>query len=344
MARGHGPANPFRGHGRVPVPGVNPTSDPGATRIPRRARDPYGRRASSPGRAPLGIPGDLQGEIVMTTRTATARTVAARRCRRGARRRAQRLRGVRRGRHGPRSPVLRPRRAARSPSTPTTPPWRSSPPRATRRARSRSPAGSRGRSPSAMNPRSPGPCEDDRLVLRVKCSGVDRRLLGQAPHRGAPGRHREGRGRGRQRPRPGLPGLPSASARATAPSRVTDTTGPLELRTGDGSVRADVSSRDGDRTHTGDGSVRLELGAVPDLRRVPQRRRLRDHRAAPGHVPRVDPRPATAASTCPCPATRPAPRRCPPDTGDGKVTVRTANYPARVFVINRWENDSGQGG
>lgn len=44
---------------------------------------------------------------------------------------------------------------------------------------------------------------------------------------------------------------------------VTDSSGPLDLRTDDGSVRAEVSSRTV-TAHTQDGSVRLTLSAVPD--------------------------------------------------------------------------------
>ncbi|MPY63838.1 DUF4097 family beta strand repeat-containing protein [Streptomyces spongiae] len=47
--------------------------------------------------------------------------------------------------------------------------------------------------------------------------------------------------------------------------RVSDTTGGLEVHTGDGSVRATGIESRKVRTSTGDGSVRLELGVVPDL-------------------------------------------------------------------------------
>jgi hypothetical protein len=45
--------------------------------------------------------------------------------------------------------------------------------------------------------------------------------------------------------------------------RVTDSSGPLELRSDDGSVRAEVASRTVN-AHTKDGSVHLTLSAVPD--------------------------------------------------------------------------------
>ncbi|CAL9318095.1 DUF4097 family beta strand repeat-containing protein [Streptomyces sp. SudanB52_2052] len=105
--------------------------------------------------------------------------------------------------------------------------------------------------------------------------------------------------------------------------RVSDATGPLRMRTGDGSIRADVSSRDV-RTHTGDGSVRLELGAVPD--RV-------ESRSGDGSVTIAVPRAAYRVTTetgdggvdVSVPRDETSPHVVSARTGDGKVTVRTAN-------------------
>ncbi|SMQ15995.1 Putative adhesin [Streptomyces sp. Ag82_O1-12] len=105
--------------------------------------------------------------------------------------------------------------------------------------------------------------------------------------------------------------------------RVSDTTGSLRMRTGDGSIRADVSSRDV-RTHTGDGSVRLELGVVPD--RV-------ESRSGDGSVTIVVPRSTYRVTTetgdggvdVSVPRDETSPHLVSAHTGDGKVTVRTAN-------------------
>ncbi|MFD5160277.1 DUF4097 domain-containing protein [Streptomyces hawaiiensis] len=105
--------------------------------------------------------------------------------------------------------------------------------------------------------------------------------------------------------------------------RVTDTTGPLRMRTSDGSIRADVSSRTV-RTQTGDGSVRLELGVVPD--RV-------ESRSGDGSVNIALPRTAYRVTTetgdggvdVSVPRDETSSHVVSAHTGDGKVTVRTAN-------------------
>ncbi|MFD8234648.1 DUF4097 domain-containing protein [Streptomyces sp. NPDC059696] len=105
--------------------------------------------------------------------------------------------------------------------------------------------------------------------------------------------------------------------------RVGDTTGPLRMRTGDGSVRADVSSRDV-RTHTGDGSVRLRLGVVPD--RV-------ESRSGDGSVTIALPRATYRVTTetgdggvdVSVPRGDSSAHVLSARTGDGEVTVRTAN-------------------
>ncbi|MER5445285.1 DUF4097 family beta strand repeat-containing protein [Streptomyces sp. NPDC002764] len=103
----------------------------------------------------------------------------------------------------------------------------------------------------------------DRLVLRVRCSGVvadcSARHRIEVP-RGVAVKVRDGDGSVRAR------GFRDALSISTGDGsvRVGDCTGPLEVHTGDGSVRAEVDSRTV-RAESGDGSVHLELGAVPDL-------------------------------------------------------------------------------
>ncbi|MFI9729955.1 DUF4097 family beta strand repeat-containing protein [Streptomyces sp. NPDC052092] len=105
--------------------------------------------------------------------------------------------------------------------------------------------------------------------------------------------------------------------------RVTDTSGPLELHTGDGSVRAEVSSRSV-RTRSGDGSVHLALGAVPD--RV-------ESRSGDGSLTielprgayRVDTSTGDGAEDVSVPRDDSSAHEVTARTGDGKLTVRTAN-------------------
>ncbi|MGW6541328.1 DUF4097 family beta strand repeat-containing protein [Streptomyces massasporeus] len=163
---------------------------------------------------------------------------------------------------------------------------------------------------------------DDRLVLRLECSGVVADC--SAKHRievprGVTVKVEEGDGSVRAR------GFrdPLSIRTGDGSVRVTDTTGPLELRTGDGSIRADVSSRD-IRTHTGDGSVRLELGVVPD--RV-------ESRSGDGSVTIAVPRSTYRVTTgtgdggvdVSVPRDESSPHVVSAHTGDGKVTVRTVN-------------------
>ncbi|MEU9223437.1 DUF4097 family beta strand repeat-containing protein [Streptomyces massasporeus] len=163
---------------------------------------------------------------------------------------------------------------------------------------------------------------DDRLVLRLKCSGVVADC--SAKHRievprGITVKVEEGDGSVRAR------GFRDALSIHTGDGsvRVTDTTGPLRLHTGDGSIRADVSSRDV-RTHTGDGSVRLELGVVPD--RV-------ESRSGDGSVTIAVPRSTYRVTTetgdggvdVSVPRDETSAHVVSAHTGDGKVTVRTAN-------------------
>ncbi|MFF7485216.1 DUF4097 family beta strand repeat-containing protein [Streptomyces luteogriseus] len=162
----------------------------------------------------------------------------------------------------------------------------------------------------------------DRLKLRLKCSGIvadcSAKHRIEVPH-GITVKVEDGDGSVHAR---GF--RDSLSIRTGDGSvRVTDTTGPLELRTGDGSIRADVSSRDV-RTHTGDGSVRLELGVVPD--RV-------ESRSGDGSVTIAVPRAGYRVTTetgdggveVSVPRDETSAHVVSARTGDGKVTVRTAN-------------------
>lgn len=163
---------------------------------------------------------------------------------------------------------------------------------------------------------------DDRLVLRLKCSGVVADC--SAKHRievprGITVKVEDGDGSVRAR------GFrdPLSIRTGDGSVRVTDTTGPLELRTGDGYIRANVASRDV-RTHTGDGSVRLELGVVPD--RV-------ESLSGDGSVNIALPRAAYRVTTetgdggvdVSVPRDETSSHVVSAHTGDGKVTVRTAN-------------------
>ncbi|CAM5524887.1 hypothetical protein SALBM311S_07152 [Streptomyces alboniger] len=163
---------------------------------------------------------------------------------------------------------------------------------------------------------------DDRLTLRMKCTGVvadcAARHRIEVP-RGIAVRVEDGDGSVRAR------GFEDALSIRTGDGsvRVTDTTGPLELRTGDGSIRAQVSSRKVS-TWTGDGSVHLELGSVPDLV---------ESRSGDGSVTMTLPRATYRVTTrtgdggvdVSVPRSDSSSHRVSAQTGDGKVTVRTAN-------------------
>jgi hypothetical protein len=164
--------------------------------------------------------------------------------------------------------------------------------------------------------------EGDRLTLRLKCSGVIADC--SAKHRievprGVAVEVEDGDGSVRAQ------GFEDALSIRTGDGsvHVTDSSGPLRLRTGDGSVRAEVDSREV-RTRTGDGSVKLELGAVPDLV---------ESRSGDGSVTIEVPR-ATYRVTAETgdggvdvdvPRDERSAHVVSARTGDGKVTVRTAN-------------------
>ncbi|MER6343848.1 DUF4097 family beta strand repeat-containing protein [Streptomyces sp. NPDC001595] len=105
--------------------------------------------------------------------------------------------------------------------------------------------------------------------------------------------------------------------------RVEDVTGPLRMHTGDGSIRADVDSR-AVHARTGDGSVKLELGVVPDL--------VEAHSsdgsvtiALPDATYRVSTETGDGAVDVSVPKADSSDHVVSARTGDGKVTVRTAN-------------------
>ncbi|KKD06914.1 DUF4097 family beta strand repeat-containing protein [Streptomyces sp. WM6386] len=163
---------------------------------------------------------------------------------------------------------------------------------------------------------------DDTLKLRMKCTGVVADCA--AKHRievprGVSVKVEDGDGSVRAR------GFEDALSIRTGDGsvHVTDSSGPLDLKTGDGSVRADVTSREV-RSQTGDGSVHLELGAVPD--RV-------ESRSGDGSVT-IDVPEATYKVTTQTgdggvdvsvPRADSSSHVITARTGDGKVTVRTAN-------------------
>jgi hypothetical protein len=164
----------------------------------------------------------------------------------------------------------------------------------------------------------------DRLVLRMKCSGVIADC--SAKHRievprGVAVIVEDGDGSVRAR------GFADALSVRTHDGsvHVTDSTGPLVLRSGDGSVHAEVSSRQV-RTTTGDGSVHLELGAVPDLV---------ESSSGDGSVTialpegstkyRVTTKTGDGSVDVSVPRDSSSSHVVTAHTGDGKVTVRNAN-------------------
>lgn len=165
--------------------------------------------------------------------------------------------------------------------------------------------------------------KDDRLVLRMKCSGIVADC--SAKHRievprGVAVKVEDGDGSVRAQ------GFKDALSIRTADGsvHVTDSSGPLQLRSGDGSVHAEVSSRQV-RAQTSDGSVHLELSAVPDLV---------DSRSGDGSVTialpgaakyRVTTQTGDGSVHVSVPRDPSSTHVVSAHTGDGKVTVRTAN-------------------
>ncbi|MFJ6561063.1 DUF4097 family beta strand repeat-containing protein [Streptomyces sp. NPDC091412] len=172
------------------------------------------------------------------------------------------------------------------------------------------------------DPRVTWSMKDDRLVLRMKCSGFVADC--SAKHRievprGIAVKVEDGDGSVRAR------GFKDALSIRTGDGsvHVTDSTGPLELRSGDGTVRAEVSSRRV-RATTGDGSVRLELAIVPD--RV-------ETRSGDGSISVVLPHAAYRVTTktgdgsvdVSVPRNDASSHVVSATTGDGRITVRTAD-------------------
>ena len=174
------------------------------------------------------------------------------------------------------------------------------------------------------DPRVTWAMEDgDRLVLRMKCSGVVADC--SARHRivvprGVAVKVEDGDGRVSAK------GFTEALSIRTADGavRVSDSSGALDLRSGDGSIRAVGVDARRVRARTDDGSVQLELGAVPDLV---------DSRSGDGSVSIVLPRAVyrvTAGSGdgsvhVDVPRDGSSSHRVSAHTDDGKITVRTAN-------------------
>ncbi|WP_286257055.1 DUF4097 family beta strand repeat-containing protein [Streptomyces graminofaciens] len=114
------------------------------------------------------------------------------------------------------------------------------------------------------DPRVTWEMKDDRLTLRMKCSGFvadcSARHRIEVP-RGVAVVVEDGDGSVTAK------GFQEALKIRTADGsvRVSDSSGPLELHTGDGSVRAIGIGSRSVRADTQDGSVKLELDVVPDL-------------------------------------------------------------------------------
>ncbi|MFG3072794.1 DUF4097 family beta strand repeat-containing protein [Streptomyces sp. NPDC048225] len=163
---------------------------------------------------------------------------------------------------------------------------------------------------------------DDRLVLRMHCSGVVADCA--AKHRidvprGIAVEVKDGDGSVR------ASGFEDALDIRTGDGsvHVTDSSGPLKLRTEDGSVRAAVSSRRV-TARTGDGSVRLDLGTVPDQV---------ESRTGDGSVTISLPRATYKVTThtgdgavdVSVPTDGASAHLVDARSGDGRITVRTAN-------------------
>ncbi|MFE5141751.1 DUF4097 family beta strand repeat-containing protein [Streptomyces fagopyri] len=172
------------------------------------------------------------------------------------------------------------------------------------------------------DPRVTWAMKDDRLVLRMKCSGMIADC--SAKHRivvppGVAVKVVDGDGSVRAN------GFAAALSIRTSDGsvRVTDSSGPLDLRSGDGSISAlDVDSRRV-RARTEDGSVRLGLGVVPDLV---------DSRSGDGsltielphHAYRVTAGSDDGSVHVSVPRDPAGSHRVSAHTGDGNITVRTA--------------------
>ncbi|MGW7266461.1 DUF4097 family beta strand repeat-containing protein [Streptomyces sp. NPDC054842] len=172
-------------------------------------------------------------------------------------------------------------------------------------------------------PRVTWAMKDDRLVLRMKCSGVvadcSARHRIEVP-RGIAVKVEDGDGRVTAR---GF-STPLGIRTSDGSVRVTDSTGPLDLHSADGSISAlDVGSRR-IRATSDDGSVHLELGSVPQL----VESRTQDGSitiALPRETYRVTTESDDGAVHVSVPRDAASTHVVSARTGDGKVTVRTAN-------------------
>ncbi|WP_112470568.1 DUF4097 family beta strand repeat-containing protein [Streptomyces triticisoli] len=164
--------------------------------------------------------------------------------------------------------------------------------------------------------------DDDRLVLRMKCSGFiadcSAKYRIEVP-RGIAVRVEADDGSVRAH------GFKDALSIRTDDGsvHVTDVTGPLELRTDDGSVRAEVSSRQV-RAGSEDGSVRLELEAVPD--RVEANSEDGSVSITLPHAAyRVTTKTGDGSVDVSVPRGDSSPHVVSATTDDGRITVRTAD-------------------
>ncbi|MEU8951559.1 DUF4097 family beta strand repeat-containing protein [Streptomyces sp. NPDC048489] len=164
------------------------------------------------------------------------------------------------------------------------------------------------------DPRVTWAMKDDRLTLRMKCSGMIADC--SAKHRivvpsGVAVNVVDKDGSVR------ADGFATALNIRTSDGsvRVTDSSGPLDLRSGDGSIRAlGVDSRQV-HARTDDGSVRLGLGVVPDLV---------DSRSGDGSLTIELPRHAYRVAA---------------DSGDGSVHVSVPRDPASSHRISAHTDD-----
>ncbi|MFE9764597.1 DUF4097 family beta strand repeat-containing protein [Streptomyces sp. NPDC005808] len=165
--------------------------------------------------------------------------------------------------------------------------------------------------------------DGDRLVLRMKCSGVVADC--SARHRivvprGVAVTVKDGDGS------VSAQGFSEALSIRTADGsvRVKDSSGPLDLRTADGSIHASGVDSRRVQARTEDGSVRLELDAVPDL----VESRTADGSvtiALPQETYRVTTETGDGSVDVSVPRSDASSHVVSAHTSDGKITVRTAN-------------------
>jgi hypothetical protein len=164
------------------------------------------------------------------------------------------------------------------------------------------------------DPRVTWTMKDDRLTLRMKCSGVVADC--SAKHRivvprGVAVKVVDGDGSVRAEGFKETLGIRTSDGSV----RVTNSSGALDLRTADGSIHAlGIDSRHV-RAQTSDGSVQLELGVVPDL---------------------VEARSQDGSLTIGLPHDT---YRVTAESGDGSVRVSVPRDPASAHVVSAHAND-----